>query len=213
MDLEKFSQTSETEVPKLAVPKIKRFATHSEAFTYYLVLLNINTYIGDGGSPSNSRAVPGHKERATLIEILEESLSRLKWIEVSKNKYEVVEEGMVLPADKPIIFRTKFTNAEFRESLTWDFIHYLVILDINNKSFLSNNKKTFIGRIFQWVSNFVAKEGEEVNMTLEDVSKITSPEEVKERAQSVLSHVQDVNSKISKEENNEETTETQGSSN
>lgn len=181
------------EEPKVKeLPKIKRFATYEESFAYFLVMIQYKLlFIKDG--ISLHKMLPGRRQRIILHDIVEETLKRQNWYwDSSDESTGEVEQHKVI--------RASFTKDEIRDNTNWELIDYNIRLVLNKTSFQSRNKRDFLMELFLWVDNFVAKEGEEVTMTLEDLVSVT-PESIMELAKSnieienkekILKHKEDV---------------------
>lgn len=167
-------------------PKPKRFESHNIAFAYFLKIINASCLwdktVTRGWAGSIHRITPYRSQRRWLITIAEETLKRAKWLELMDGEYELVTEGTIIPDEDAIKRRVTFTDEELQELISWELIDYHVRMVMEKRSFLSRNLRNYVMEIFAWVDNFVVKEGEEVTMTLEDIEKIESTEDILKKA-------------------------------
>lgn len=167
-------------------PKPKRFENHNLAFAYFLKIINANCLwdenVSRGWAGSIHRITPYRSQRRWLITIAQETLSRGRWIELMEGEYELVTEGTIIPDNDALKIRVTFKDSELKEIISWELIDYHVRMVMEKNSFLSRNLRNYVMEIFAWVDNFVAKEGEEVTMTLEDIEKVESAEDTMKKA-------------------------------
>ena len=172
----------EAENKQTIAPKPKRFENHTLAFMYFLKMINYDL-LWDKKVPRNNvlslhRNYNYRSQRRWLLDIAQSTLTRAKWVELMEGEYDLVTDESTIPDNTNTVCRIDFTDEEYQEVISWELIDFHVREIIAKKSFLSRNKRDFIMEVFAWIDNFVAKEGEEVTMGLDDINNIKSTEDI-----------------------------------
>ena len=177
------------EAKQTVAPKPKRFENHTLAFTYFLKMINYDL-LWDKQIPRNNvlslhRNYTYRSQRKWLLDIAQFTLTRARWVEM-EGIYDLVTDETVLPDNTNTVCRIDFTDEEYQEVISWELVDFHVRQILAKKSFLSRNKRDFLLEVFSWVDNFVAKEGEEVTMGVDDITNIQSTEDILKRAFEII---------------------------
>lgn len=159
-----------------SAPKPKRFATYEEAFGYFLHMINYHYILEDtsSGAYSLHRTTEGRAQRRWLKDIVLNYLTSFSWMSTQD------EEGnnILVPATEEgihseIYSRHKdyFSIEEIANYTKWEVVDNELRLIAQKKSVLSRSLRDFCIKIFEWVDHFVAKEEEEITMSLNDIIK------------------------------------------
>lgn len=178
------------EAKQTIAPKPKRFENHTLAFMYFLKMINYDL-LWDKKVPRNNvlslhRNYNYRSQRRWLLDIAQSTLTRAKWVELMEGEYDLVTDESTIPDNTNTVCRIDFTDEEYQEVISWELIDFHVREIIAKKSFLSRNKRDFIMEVFAWIDNFVAKEGEEVTMGLDDINNIKSTEDILKKASETI---------------------------
>lgn len=178
------------EAKQTIAPKPKRFENHTLVFMYFLKMINYDL-LWDKKIPRNNvlslhRNYTYRSQRRWLLDIAQSTLTRARWVELMEGEYDLVTDETVLPDNTNTVCRIDFTDEEYQEVISWELVDFHVRQILAKKSFLSRNKRDFLLGVFSWVDNFVAKEGEEVTMGVDDITNIQSTEDILKRAFEII---------------------------